>query len=119
MKQLKADLEKVIDDAVERGLSIEEVREVARRRLVGFVTQEQREMLDNWFRFASNMFCLIVPATIYGLKWHAAGVGRPIPNDDLLNWTCLICYLAVMANSVATLIPILQILLKFLKEKTP
>lgn len=116
MKKLRADLEQILDDAVERGLTLQQVREVAVKRFISFTLEETEKKLDIWFRFAANVFCLLVPAAIYGLKYHAAGSGRPMPNDELLNWTCLVCYVAVMANSVATLMPLLQMLLKFLTK---
>lgn len=117
LDDFRESLDLLIDEALERGCSIDDIAAVACKRFALLATAVMREQLDLAIKFFSTLFCLVIPAAIYGLKTHAAWHNKAMPQDELLNWVCLVCLVAVMSQFFRSVIPLVDKLLTLLKRR--
>ena len=98
MIEFRSELDRIIDEAVERGCQPLELDEMASERLASFVTAKWSKFADIGIKCFNVLFNSAVGASIYAVKVHAAYTGHKMPDDNFLNWIAGICILAASAQ---------------------
>lgn len=85
MKRFINDLEKAIDSAQERGVSLKDIDAVASRRLAEYATAKYDKQSQIGLRIFIVVASVVCSAGIYGVKTWLTVQGYKIPDDNFLN----------------------------------
>lgn len=98
MKDFRSELNRILDEALERGCQPLEIDEVASERLANYTTAKYEKISNILIKCFNVFFCSACAAGIYIYKAYAAFAEHKIPDDNFLNWVSGICLLATAAQ---------------------
>lgn len=98
MREFREELNRIIDEAQERGVQPLDIDEAASERLANYATEKYSKISDIFIKLFNVLFCSFVSASIYVVKVHAAYTNHKVPEDSFLNWICGVCIISAAAQ---------------------